>query len=200
MITPSDTVAYKLSKEQMKECIGNASQLTDFITDRFDLHSRSYLEKFMNVLMGEISERMVIEWLHSQGKYAESAVDKHSEHPDLGHDIWIKNPQNKLCRCSVKSSVSGLKEEMGDILSTFSPAFKPEEIRDINIQVYFWLQLHRAPRISVLSENNAAIIGWLSAGDVSGCGQISYSTENRRKINLLLNQMRPLEELLSYLS
>lgn len=58
MITPSDTILYKLFDAQIKECIQNAFYLTDFITDRSDLHSRSFLEKFMDVLLGEISERM----------------------------------------------------------------------------------------------------------------------------------------------
>lgn len=44
MITPSDTILYKLSDAQIKECIQNAFYLTDFITDRSDLHSRSFLE------------------------------------------------------------------------------------------------------------------------------------------------------------
>lgn len=42
MITPSDTILYKLSDAQIKECIQNAFYLTDFITDRSDLHSRSF--------------------------------------------------------------------------------------------------------------------------------------------------------------
>lgn len=200
MITPSDPILYKLSDAQIKECMDNAFHLTDFITDRSDLHSRSYLEKFMDVLMGEISERMVIEWLHSHGKYAESAVDKRSDHPDLGHDIWIKNIKGEKSKCSVKSSISGLKSEMKDIISTFSPAFKADEIRDVNIQVYFWLRLYEKPRISVPSENNAAIIGWMSSRALQNCGEQLYPTERRPKLNLLLKQMQPMNELLQYLS
>lgn len=199
MITPSDTILYKLFDAQIKECIQNAFYLTDFITDRSDLHSCSFLEKFMDVLLGEISERMVIEWLRSNGKYAESAVDKRSEHPDLGHDIWIKNTKGKISKCSVKSSISGLKSDMKDILSIFSPAFKTEEIRDINIQVYFWLKLYDKPRISVPSENNAAIIGWMKDSDLRNCAEQPYATESRPKLDLRLNQMRPMNDLLQYL-
>ena len=200
MIEPFDTVPYGLSPAQLKECIANALPLTDSITDRSDLHNRSYLERFTDVLLGEISERMVIEWLHSQGKYAESAVDKHAEHPDLGHDIWIKHKNGKIIKRSVKSSLSALKTNMKDILSTFSPAFKANEIRDVNIQVYFWLNLYQNPRVSVPSENNAAVIGWMTGKALKSCSQQAYATEQRKKADTRLTDMRAMNDLLQWLS
>ena len=74
-----------LNNEQIYECLKTSLILLKTMGDRPDLHNRGDFERFTNIAMGEIAERSVIAWLRSNGKYAESAVDKHSEKPDRGN-------------------------------------------------------------------------------------------------------------------
>ena len=76
-----------LDPSEVLACVETAQLLCRSICDRPDLHERGMLERFHDVLMGEVAEQSVIKWLRSQGVPAESAVDKASEQPDSGHDI-----------------------------------------------------------------------------------------------------------------
>ena len=87
MIEEKDIISFKFTNNQIKECIEIANNLTDSVVDRKDLHNRDYLERFLDILMGEIAEKLVISWLQQNKKFVKSAVDKTSGKPDLGHDI-----------------------------------------------------------------------------------------------------------------
>ena len=54
MIEPSDVIHFDINKEDLKICIDNAKNIMSTIIDRKDLHSRDDLERFNNLLMGEI--------------------------------------------------------------------------------------------------------------------------------------------------
>ena len=81
MVTESDLIKVEMTDEEVEKCLSTALKLTKYITDREDLHPRSYLERFIDVAMGELSEAMVIKCFHTMGKYAESTVDKDSKKP-----------------------------------------------------------------------------------------------------------------------
>lgn len=132
----SDVIQFELSKEDLDVCIDNAKNIMTTIIDRRDLHSRDDLERFNNLLMGEISEMMVLRWLHSHGKYAVSAVNKNSREPDIGHDLQLRDKNGRPIRCSVKSSLSALKD-LNYIINNFKLATKQSELREVNVQVYF---------------------------------------------------------------
>ena len=69
-----------------------------------------------------------MKWIRSKGKYAESAVNKKSGHPDEGYDIVLHGINGSNITCSVKSSISVYKNQMEDILKTFHLASKRSEI------------------------------------------------------------------------
>lgn len=201
MIKPSDVIHFEINKEDLKICIDNAKNIMSAIIDRKDLHSRDDLERFNNLLMGEISEMTVLKWLHSKGKYAVSTVDKTAAQPDLGHDLQLRDVKGNYIHCSIKSSLSALKD-LDYIVSNFKLATKQSELREVNIQVYFWLVINptgdNKSRTTVLSLRNLAIIGWFGVNDLKKFE--NYATENREAPTKPLKEARSMESLLSLLS
>ena len=202
MVNKTDTIVCRLSNKELRECIATSTDMVGRIADRNDLHSRSYIERFINILMGEMSEQFVIKWIQAHGKHAESAVDKQSDKPDLGHDIWLMSTDGRPIKCSVKSSLSAKIPDMDRILDTFKLASTKRELRDVNVQVYFWLEQdpkEGSARVTVPSETNAAIIGWIGKNDAENCSEKSYSTEKRPEIQLRLRELNRMEDLLQYI-
>lgn len=198
-IVRNDIVKVKLKNRDLQICIENAQFLCETIMDRKDLHLRSYMERYIDILMGEVAETAVINWLHENGKYAVSAVDKKSGKPDLGHDIIVKDTRGKELKCSIKSSLSVYKSDLDEIIDNFTLASKKSEVRDINIQVYYWLNLQGGShnRTTVPSNENMAIIGWLGSNDIDK--YTKYNTEERETVNKKLRDVRTMQSLLSYL-
>lgn len=184
---------------EVQECIQTAEVLYKNIADRKNLHSRSVLERFCNVAIGEIAEQSVISWLKKNNKYAILAVDKNSGMPDKGYDIILKNKEGRYIKCSVKSSISVYHSRIDKILTTFSPAITEKEVAQVNIQVYFWLRIKDCPRTNLPSEYNMAIIGWLGEKDFCNKKFIKYETEGRKSLNIKLEKMRSMASLLSLL-
>ncbi len=199
MVDKENVIMCNLSSEEVKACIETALVLADFVVDRKDLHKRSYLERFINLVMGEIGEQSVLKWLKKNGKYAVSAVDKNSGKPDKGHDILLKNKKGGIIKCSVKSSLAAKKSEMNDILSTFNLASTKQEVRDVNIQVYFWLEIFKEPRTIVPSEAHAAIIGWAGKNDLEKIPEKKYATEERKEVQIYLKELRTMDSLLEFI-
>ncbi|MFC6618037.1 hypothetical protein [Deinococcus radiophilus] len=159
------------------------------------------MDRFIDALVGEIAEMAVIDYLHRNGKYAVSAVDKRAPNPDPGHDIHVRNLNNEIVRCSVKSSISALKSSPEDILSTFSPAFNQEEPREFNIQVYFYYTLFSAPRYVVPSLSKGLITGWFSREALQGALYVPYPNAiQRRRAEVKLKDIQPMSELLEQLT
>lgn len=147
-----------LSNIDMHNCVKNTQVLCETMIDRSDLHLRSYMERYIDIMMGEAAEMAVIKWLKQNGKYAVSAVNKKAGKPDSGHDIILKDIRGREIKCSVKSSLSVYKNKIDDILDTFTVATKSSELREVNIQVYYWLELNGENRTTVPSNDNMAII------------------------------------------
>lgn len=183
----------------IKQCVETAIKLTDTIVDRRNLHDRDYLEKFNDIVMGEIAEQAVINYMRDNNKFAISSVNKNSGKPDLGHDILVKEKETgSRLTCSIKSSLSALKAEINDIINQFQLASTLSEMCDINIQVYFWLKIYANPRITTTSAKNMAIIGWVSRDDFKNIPS-KYSTEQRSTVNIPLSDLRPMDDLLGRL-
>lgn len=200
MIVKDDVVHIELNKPELDVCIDTAKYISGCIVDRKDLHARDDLERFINVLMGEVAEHMVIKWLTEQGKFAESAVDKKSDKPDFGHDIKVIKANGDEGFCSVKSSLS-YKLDVQEILNFCKIASKKSELRDINIQVYFWLTLNpkdNENRLTIPSLRQAAIIGWFGKNDLFNFA--SYNHEGGREApTKTLNGGRTMSSLLAFL-
>lgn len=93
--------------------------------------------------------------------------------------------------------MSVYKDNINDILDTFTIATKASELRKVNIQVYYWLKLKGENRITVPSNKNMAIIGWIGENDVKEFG--TYNTENRQVAKIKLRNIRTMKSLLDYL-
>jgi len=199
MVTKNDIVYIELDKEEFREAAEVALIIATSISDRPDLHPRDLLERFIDCLMGEVAERMVLRWLHQNGKYAKPAADKKAAERDPGHDILVKLGTEKIVCASIKSSLSALKDDPGQILSTFTLAVTPEEIREINIQVYLWLSLRGSPRVTVPSMKQAAIVAWALDADLKKTNFKEYRGEERLAPKLKLKDLRPPRELLERL-
>jgi hypothetical protein len=199
MVTSKDVVYIEISKDDLNKCIDDAKKVVQTMTDRSDLHSRDNLERFINILTGEVAESMVLGWLRSNGKFADSAVDKGSNTPDAGHDIIVMDLKGKVQKCSVKSSLS-YKLSVDGILQVCKLATKASELRDINIQVYYWLTLEPSagrPRITVPSIRQSAIIGWFGKKDIDKFS--TYKHEKRQSPDVPLKDARPMGDLLPLL-
>lgn len=155
------------------------------------------MERYIDIMMGEVAEAAVIKWLKQNGKFAVSAVNKSSGKPDSGRDIILRGKHKQEIECSVKSSLSVYKDNINDILDTFTIATKASELRKVNIQVYYWLKLKGENRITVPSNKNMAIIGWIGENDVKEFG--TYNTENRQVAKIKLRNIRTMKSLLDYL-
>ena len=195
MLALSAVVQVPLPDNELAACIASAGRIAPGIADRGDLHARDGLERFINVLLGEVAERMVLVWLRGQGKHAEPAGDKRGDAPDAGHDLLLRRRGAEL-RCSVKSSLS-VQYDLPRILAEFTLATKRVELRPVNVQVYFWLDLRPADghRTTVPSLRRAAVIGWAGLRDIQQFRQ--YANEQRESpAGFKLHQMRPMADLL----
>ena len=202
ILTPEDVVFYKIDDNIFNDCIDNSSLLIKSIIDRNDLHERSLLERYIDILMGEIAEKTVVSWLKNYGKYAEQS-QKNINKPDNGYDIVLHDNKGNPKFCSVKSSLSVKKSTPKDIIETFQLSSKVSEIQDVNIQVYYWLKTDGGkdePRINVPSTTNMAIFGWAGRKDIPTDDTGIYNKEKRETVNLKMTQLRPMYSLLSYLS
>ena len=197
----SDLVYLTLTDDELDHCIDTARTVYRHIVDRSDLHPRDNLERFENVLLGEIAEFSVIKWLREAGKYVESAVDKHAPVPDPGHDLIVRTVDGRTVRCSIKSSLSFHYSSPEAILSQMTIATKKSEVREINIQVYFWYRLHPAAgesRITLPATRMAAIVGWFGQKDLEG-DYGHYNHEQRESPRQKLETGRPIATLLEFL-
>lgn len=201
LVTVEDIIYIKLSDFDYLTCVDTARKLCESIVDRRDLHGRDIMERFNNVLMGEVAEMMVIRWLQNNGKYAVSAIDKSSGQPDQGYDICLKDAQNKEVRCSVKSSLS-FKLPPHAILKACKLASTRSEIKDVNIQVYFWLNLNpndAGSRATTPCINNAAIFSWLGGRETDKFQTARYRNQNREVLECVLEKGRSMNSLLPFI-
>ncbi|CAM4017599.1 hypothetical protein [Deinococcus frigens] len=200
-LTAADAIPLRdlVSEEMVGAAAITCARLLPHVRDRADLHGRDPLEKYHNLLMGEVAELAVIAYLTGQGKSAVSAVDKAATTPDAGHDLLVCRENGTAAKCSVKSSLS-YRHGIGAIPGQFRPAFNRREPRDINIQVYFHYRLDSEPRTTVAASTHAYIIGWASEKKLLDSGFIVYNGEKRRVADLKLADLSPMAELLPLLS
>jgi hypothetical protein len=201
MISETDIEKIQIDLPTLKTCIDIAQQLLPTMIDRANLHDRDDLEKFLNLLMGEIAEQAVLGWFLKRGKWAASVVDKKSGIPDAGHDLELISINQKKVRCSIKSSFSFAKQP-SDIIKQFKLATTPGELREINIQVYFWIDPFKPtgqPRKTLPSLTNCAIIGWFAKEDLVNQRFTAYNGEMRAVPVAVLENARSMNSLLSFI-
>lgn len=180
MVTEKDLIYINLEPAIFDICVERSQSILKSIQDRNDLHDRDDLERFINVLMGEVAEQIVFKWLRDNNKYVEIPESKNTPGPDAGHDLLLKRKKDGgSVECSIKSSLSYSKGPSG-IIENFRLATKKSELRDVNLQVYFWLTLNppeKEPRVTIPSIRQSAIFGWYGKNDMEKFEK--YKHENR---------------------
>ncbi|MCB9136474.1 MAG: hypothetical protein H6636_13690 [Anaerolineales bacterium] len=131
--------------------------LTHTLANRTDI-----LGDYVKVLMDELAEQMVIQWLKEHGKRVEPVVDKGAIQPDLRHEIWVTDIRGVKVRAAVHTFLSTNKAELVEILAHHSLSVDTNQMCGINISVVYWYQLREKPRTKLPSLQNTAIIGWAS--------------------------------------
>ncbi|WP_216327794.1 hypothetical protein [Deinococcus aestuarii] len=154
--------------DQIKKVCPN---LMGSVVNRSNLPGRTQLEKMHHLIMGELSELATIKYLRSNGRFAESAVDKMSGRPDLGHDVRFKNESGKDLLCSVKSSNSH-SYGWPNIIDRMHFPFTKDEVKDINVRAYYRLPSTR----ETLSDSEKA-----SREDAAENGSIFVEIKNTRR-------------------
>lgn len=167
-VQEKDIISIILTEEDFRCSILNSVKVSSTIKDRPDLHKRDVLERFINILMGEVAEKIVIRWLQNERKFVKTSRLKGSGKPDEGFDIELRSKTGKALRCSIKSSLSYFKGP-AEILRNFRLGSKKSELTDVNIQVYFWLSLNppsNQERTTIPSIDKSAIFGWYGKNDL----------------------------------
>lgn len=165
-------------------------------------HHPSYrfdpLNGFIQILIEELAERMVIHWLQANGKYVEAVTDKGATVPNLSHEIWITDIRGVKVRAAVHTFLSTNKSDMTELLESHSLSIETSQICGVNFSVVYWLQLHEKPRIKLPALKQSAIVGWVSDKNLRETLKTAGGFSGKFAA-LKLCELRPLEELLTFL-
>lgn len=197
MLQNNDIVPVTLTKDEFDQCVVTALEISHSIVDRHDLNGRDHLDRFINLLQGECAEHAVRSYFNSHEIAAVSPDKLARRGPDKGIDLYLPAPnRSKPLICSVKSSTSYAFSPPA-LLDEMTLASTPKEVRDINIQVMFWLELKKRPRQVVPSLRNAAVIGWFTPDQLTTFAP--YSTQRREQSQIPLRQAHSMAELVKLL-
>lgn len=154
------------------------------------------LGDYIQVLMEELAERMVIQWLREHGRFVEPAADKGATQPDTKHEVWVTDIRNVKVRAAVHTFLSTHKSEVGDILEHHSLSVDTTRMCGINFSVVYWYQLREKPRVKFPSLQQTAIVGW--ASDKNFREKVKTS-QTSKFAAIKFSELRPVEELLQFL-
>lgn len=206
-VTSSDTIPVNdvLDVSAVVDAAERAMRILGRVRDRGDLHERDALERFLDVLLGQLAEAAVLKWLSGQGKKVEH-ISRTAVGSDPGYDITMQAATGSKVKISVKSSISACIYDIKRILDTFNVAITENEARkaDVHVQVYYRLRLGGAsresgsgvasPRVVVPSLREAILVGWIRGEDVTSFA--SYNTESRQAAEMKLKDLHPMRDLL----
>ena len=200
-VLESDVILAKqipLSPDEIDQAILLARTITRSLVDRANLHKRDYLERYIDCLMGQVAETVVLKWLKSEHKRVARPERTSDKGPDQGYDLVLETKDGSLF-ASVKSSIAVKRTDIPSILKNFKIATTRHEVRHINIQVCFRLSIESTPRVNVPSAELAAIMAWAFDKDLENAEFFSYKGETRTAPEVPLSDGRPMRELLDIL-
>lgn len=154
------------------------------------------LSDYLEVLMDELAERMVIQWLRAQGKFVEPASDKGGLQPELRHELWVTDIRGVKVRAAVHTFLSTNKSDLEEILANHSLSVDTHQISGINISVVYWYQLREKPRAKLPSLEHTAIIGWASDKNFREKAPTNLAS---RYVAIKFTELRAMQELLQFL-
>jgi len=193
-VLPDDVIQFRLSEAEMNAAVTFAYH----VLTHNHLGRSDPLNRFIQVLMDELAERMVIQWLHGNGKFAEPASDKGATNPELRHEIWVTDIRGVKVRAAIHTFLSTNKSEIPDILQFHSLSVDPNQLCGINFSVGYWLQLREKPRVKLPSLQQTAIIGWASDKNLREALK-SQPEQSRKYAAIKFCDLRPVNELLQFL-
>lgn len=156
------------------------------------------LSQLIQILMDELAERMVIEWLHTNGKFAEPVSDKGATQLDTRHEIWVTDIRGSRVRAAIHTFLSTHKSEIPEILQYHSLSVDTNHICGINFSVSYWLRLREKPRVKFPSLDHAAIIGWASDKNFRETVE-AQGGRPAKYVEIKFCDLRPASELLQFL-
>lgn len=193
-ILPENVIHFPLPDAELKSAVTFAYHV---LTHPHSLRADP-LAQFIQVLVDELAERMVLQWLRANGKVADPVTDKGSTVPDLSHEIWVTDIRGVKIRAAIHTFLSTNKSEMAEILEAHSLSVETSQMCGINFSVVYWLQLREKPRVKLPSLQQTALIGWASDKNLREAAK--PQTGNSSKYAAIkLGDLRPVEELLQFL-
>ncbi len=194
-VLPENVICYPLPDTEINSAVTFAYHA---LTHRHSNPRVDPLNRYIQVVMDELAERMVIQWLQTNGKFAESAVDKGATNPDLGHEIWVTDIRGVKVRAAIHTFLSTNKSEMPEMLESHSLSVETDHLCGINFSVVYWLQLREKPRVKLPSLQQSAIIGWASDKNFREAAK-AQPANGGKYAALKFGDLRPVEELLQFL-
>ena len=193
-VLPDDVIPFNLPDTEFNEAVTFAYHA---LTHQDHTHA-DLLRQWVQVLMDELAERMVIHWLRSNGKFAEPATDKGATHPALRHEIWVTDIRGVNVKAAIYTALSTHKSDVPSLLRAHSLSVDPDQMCGINFSVAYWLQLREKPRIKIPSLQQAAIIGWASDKNFREVVK-SREAHHYKYVAIKFCDLRPVNELLQFL-
>ncbi|GEM_PF-6062079 len=189
-ITPADMVHVALPEGEIGAAVSFAYHALTH-RDQAAQSAEDALQFFTRTLLEELAERMVLQWLAENNKYATSAADKGAMQPDLCHVIWVRDVRERRVRAGIKTLLA--RSDPEGMIASQKLHLAPEEIRGINIAVCYRLPAGNDPGTTLPSLARAAIAGWVSDKN------LRQARKAGAPASLLLQEMRPMAELLQFL-
>jgi len=193
-VLPDDVIPFCLPDTEFNQAVTFAYHV---LAHQNNTHS-DLLHQWVQELMEELAERMVIHWLRSNGKFTEPVTDKGATHPKRTHEIWVTDIRGVKVKAAIYTTLSTNKSDIPSILRTHSLSVDPDKMCGINFSVGYWLQLWEKPRVKIPSLQRAAIIGWASDKNFREAVK-SRETHHHNYVAIKFCDLRPVNELLQFL-
>lgn len=190
-ITSENVVRCSLPDNEIYAAVTFAYHALTHVPNRSDM-----LGNYLQVLIEELAERLVIQWLREHDKFVEPAVDKGATQPDLKHEIWVTDIRGVKVRAAIHTFLSTNKSELADILEHHSLSVDTTQMCGVNFSVVYWYQLREKPRVKLPSLQQVALIGWVSDKNLR---EKIQSGQTSKYAALKFAELRPMEELLQFL-
>ncbi len=190
-INPENVVRCSLPDSELYAAVTFAYHVLTHAPSRTDV-----LGNYFQVLLDELAERLVIQWLREHEKFVEPAVDKGATQPDLKHEIWVTDIRGVKVRAAIHTFLSTNKSQISDILEHHSLSVDTTQMCGINFSVVYWYQLREKPRVKLPSLQQTALIGWVSDKNLREKLQTGQAS---KYAVLKFAELRPLDELLQFL-
>jgi hypothetical protein len=192
-LSPENVISFDLARSEFHSAITFVYHVSTHTVSEDDT-----LQYFIRILMGELAEQKVLQWLQAKGKTFGLIVDKGATKPDLSHEVRLSDVRGKQITARVHTFFSTGETDITKILKTNLFVLDANDLRGINIAVYFWIPEGHDGFGRLPSLQHAAIFGWASDKNFREAG-VSQRQSVGKEYSIQLSNLRPLDELLQFL-